>query len=64
MSGEFKLSPEDVTEINRELSEKNVIVNGNKLQFNKDNTPVTLKLSRNQVLHTPKIGTSMRTENN
>jgi len=64
MSGEFKLSPEDVTEINRELSEKNVIVDGNKLQFNKDNTPVTLKLSRNQVLHTPKIGTSMRTENN
>jgi len=64
MSGEFKLSPEDVTEINRELSEKNVIINGNKLQFNKDNTPVTLKLSRNQVLHTPKIGTSMRTENN
>jgi hypothetical protein len=64
MSGEFKLSPEDVTEINRELSEKHVIVNGNKLQFNKDNTPVTLKLSRNQVLHTPKIGTSMRTENN
>jgi hypothetical protein len=64
MSGEFKLSPEDVTEINRELSEKNVIISGNKLQFNKDNTPVTLKLSRNQVLHTPKIGTSMRTENN
>lgn len=64
MSGEFKLSPEDVTEINRELSEKNIIINGNKLQFNKDNTPVTLKLSRNQVLHTPKIGTSMRTENN
>ena len=64
MSGEFKLSPEDVTEINRELSEKNVLINGNKLQFNKDNTPVTLKLSRNQVLHTPKIGTSMRTENN
>jgi hypothetical protein len=64
MSGEFKLSPEDVTEINRELAEKNVMVDGNKLQFNKDNTPVTLKLSRNQVLHTPKIGTSMRTENN
>jgi len=64
MSGEFKLSPEDVTEINRELSEKNITINGNKLQFNKDNTPVTLKLSRNQVLHTPKIGTSMRTENN
>lgn len=64
MSGEFKLSPEDVTEINRELSEKNVIVNGKKLQSDKDNTPVTLKLSRNQVLHTPKIGTSMRTENN
>ena len=64
MSGEFKLSPEDVTEINRELSEKNILINGNKLQFNKDNTPVTLKLSRNQVLHTPKIGTSMRTENN
>jgi hypothetical protein len=64
MSGEFKLSPEDVTEINIELSEKNVLIGGNKLQFNKDNTPVTLKLSRNQVLHTPKIGTSMRTENN
>jgi hypothetical protein len=64
MSGEFKLSPEDVTEINRELAEKNVMVDGNKLQFNKDDTPVTLKLSRNQVLHTPKIGTSMRTENN
>lgn len=64
MSGEFKLSPEDVTEINKELSEKNITINGNKLQFNKDNTPVTLKLSRNQVLHTPKIGTSMRTENN
>ena len=64
MSAEFKLSPEDVTEINRELSEKNVMINGNKLQFNKDNTPITLKLARNQVLHTPKIGTSMRTENN
>jgi hypothetical protein len=31
MSGEFKLSPEDVTEINRELSEKNITINGNKL---------------------------------
>ena len=38
MSGEFKLSPEDVTEINRELSEKNVLVNGNKLS-----SPFTIK---------------------
>jgi len=31
MSGRFKLSPEDITEINRELSDKNIIVNGEKL---------------------------------
>lgn len=62
MSGKFSLSPEDVTEINRELLEKHVITEEQK--FDKDNTFVTLRLSRNQVLHTPKIGTSMRTENN
>lgn len=62
MSGKFELSPEDITEINKELSNRNIIVNGEKLQFTKP--IVTLKLSRNQVLHTPKIGTSMRTENN
>ena len=65
MSGEFNLSEEDITEINRELKARNVILEGESevMQFPKE-TPVTLKLSRNQVLHTPKIGTSMRTENN
>jgi len=65
MSGEFNLSEEDITEINRELKAHNVILEGRSevIQFPKE-TPVTLKLSRNQVLHTPKIGTSMRTENN
>jgi hypothetical protein len=48
MSGEFNLSEEDITEINRELKTNNVILNGKSevLQFPK-NTPVTLKLSRN-----------------
>ena len=60
MSGVFDLSPEDVTEINRELLEKHIITESEK----KSKITITLGLSRNQVLHTPKIGTSMRTENN
>lgn len=68
MGGSFRLSDEDVSAINQELAIQKATDNqGNPLKFlNDDEHPfsMTLKLTRNQVLHTPKIGTSMRTENN
>lgn len=68
MGGNFRLSEEDTSVINQELSENKITdQNGEIIKFtNTDSQPfqMTLKLSRNQVLHVPKIGTSMRTENN
>lgn len=63
MSGEFNILKEDITEINKELKEKNITDEKGIIQFGEE-IKLTFSLSRNQVLHTPKIGTSMRTENN
>ena len=64
MTGEIKISNEDITAINKELAEKGIKdSSGNVIKFDKT-FPLNLHLSRNQVIHTPKIGTSMRTENN
>ena len=64
MTGEIKISNEDIAAINKELAEKGIKdSSGNVIKFDKT-FPLNLHLSRNQVIHTPKIGTSMRTENN
>lgn len=57
MTGVFSLSKEDISEINKELRTKNIETFDSEVNG-------TLHLARNQVIHTPKIGTSMRTENN
>lgn len=59
MNGKIQLTKEDISSINDEIK-ANGITN---INFNED-TNLILKLHRNQVLHTSKIGTSMRTENN
>lgn len=59
MDGKIKLTKEDISSINDELKTNGIT----DINFN-DDTNLILRLHRNQVLHTPKIGTSMRTENN
>jgi len=58
MDGIINLSKTDIDSINTELR-----ANGEN-PFDDKELNLTLKLSRNSVLHTPKPGTSMRTENN
>lgn len=56
--GEFKIPKNVIQTINSQLKS-----NKSDLQFAED-TKMTIALSRNQTLHTPKLGTSMRTANN
>lgn len=56
--GKFTIPKASIQEINRQLK-----ANKSDLQL-AENTEMTIGLSRNQTLHTPKLGTSMRTANN
>lgn len=57
MKGKLEIPSSDITKINKELKD-----NGETLKF-PEKTPLEIALARNQVLHTPKLGTSMRTTN-